>query len=168
MRVFPNPSDWRAQLEIKHADVDTRSDAAPYGGPGGHPLSRSGTGKRYPGRPDSADQALAPPPEFVQAAQAFGQCVSTGASALPATVTPEAGAKQTLSGCQAQKTALETRFEAWISGPGFPEAGRATAREQFRIQIAGVEPQLVERIRAARATTPTPPPAANAAPTPSR
>lgn len=125
-------------------------------------------GSATQGGPTQPDQALAPPPEFVQAAQAFGQCVSTGASALPATVTPEAGAKQTLSGCQAQKTALETRFEAWISGPGFPEAGRATAREQFRIQIAGVEPQLVERIRAARATTPTPPPAANPAPTPSR
>ena len=108
-------------------------------------------------------QDVAPPPEFIQAAQAFGQCIGQTSQALPATTAPEAGAKQALAGCATQKTTLETRFETWVSGPGFPEAGRATAREQFRTQMAGVEPQIAERLRTARAA-----PAPTATPTPNR
>lgn len=113
-------------------------------------------------------QGVAPPPEFIQSAQAFGQCVGQASGALPATVTPEAGAKQALAACAAQKATMEQRFESWVAGPNFPEAGRPIAREQFRTQIAGVETQIADDIRRARATPAgaTPAPATTAAPAP--
>lgn len=92
-----------------------------------------------------------PPPEFIQAAQAFGQCLGAGSQALPATVAPEAGAPQVLAGCATQKAALEARFEAWISGPTFPEAGRSIARQQFATQMGLAEGQIAEGIRRGRA-----------------
>jgi hypothetical protein len=96
-------------------------------------------------------QALQPPPEFTTAASAFGQCIGQAASALPTTVAPEAGARQVMTGCATQKATLDQRFEAWVSSPTFPAAGREQARTQFRSQIDGVEAQLAGSIREARA-----------------
>ena len=99
-----------------------------------------------------------PPPEFIQAAQAFGQCIGSNLSSLAATVTPEAGASQAIAGCAAQKTALETRFEAWVSSASFPAEGREIARQQFRTQLGGAEAQIAATIRQQRAA-PAPAPA---------
>jgi len=118
----------------------------------------------------AAPAPTAPPPAFMAAAQAFGQCIGTGASALARTVTPEAGARQVTTGCAAQKQALDAQFETWISGPTFPAAGRDMARQQFKAQMDGMEPNLAERIRSARAgaasATPQPTPTPTATPTP--
>ena len=106
-----------------------------------------------------------PPPAFIAAAQGFGQCIQSGAISLPASVTPEAGATQLLAGCSQQRTALETQFEGWVSGPNFPEAGRTIAREQFRSQLGQAEAMIASQIRQSRAA---PGPSATPAPTPPR
>ena len=102
------------------------------------------------GNAPPAGQSVAPPPDFIDAAQAFGQCLGDGASKLPASVTPEDGAKQVVAGCADRKAAMEARYEAWITGPGFPAEGRAPAREALKKEMAGVEPQLVAGIRQGR------------------
>lgn len=106
---------------------------------------------------------VTPPPAFITAAQAFGQCLSTGVAGVAATVTPEAGAHQVVTGCEGQRGALETQFEAWVSGPNFPEAGREAARAKFKEQIGAVEPAIANEIRTNRAApapapSPTPKP----------
>lgn len=95
-------------------------------------------------------QGATPPPEFIETAQAFGRCLGANASKLPATVEAEPGAKQIVAACADQMAAMKGRFEAWITGPGFPEAGRGPAREELNKQLAGVEPQLVAKIRQSR------------------
>ena len=104
------------------------------------------------GTAPAAGQNWAPPPEFINAAQAFGQCLGDGASKLPGTVTPEDGARQVVAGSAARKAAMEARFEAWITGPGFREEGRAPAREARQKEMAGVEPQLAAGVRKSRGT----------------
>ncbi|HZG45510.1 MAG TPA: hypothetical protein VEZ41_04485 [Allosphingosinicella sp.] len=103
--------------------------------------------------------APTPPPAFIQAAQAFGQCLQGGAAKLAATVTPEAGATQVVAGCKEQRTMLGAQFEVWISGPGFPEEARTPAREEFQSQLSQVESQVadgIRRLRAAPAGAPKP------------
>ena len=132
-------------------------------------------GQAQPAPPPQAQPApspppqgqMGPPPEFIAAAQTFGNCVKQGSMALPASVTPEAGAQQALAGCAAQRTALDARFEAWVASPGFPEAGRAQAREQYQAQMATVNTQVADGIRKARAT-PAPAPSPAPTPTPSK
>jgi hypothetical protein len=92
-----------------------------------------------------------PPAAFIQAAQAFGQCLQGGAAKLAATITPEAGATQVVAGCAQQRTDLDAQFEVWISGSGFPEAGRMIAREQFQAELKQVESQVADGIRRGRA-----------------
>ena len=113
--------------------------------------------------PAAPQQQVTPPPAFMQAAQAFGQCVEGASSQLPATVTPEAAAAQALAACAAQKTAIETQFEAWVASDSFPAEGRDIARTQFRSQFAQAEGQIADAIRQRRAAAATPAPA----PTPS-
>lgn len=107
-------------------------------------------------------QPITPPPAFVQAAQAFGQCVEGAAGQIPTTVAPEVAASQALATCATQKTAIETQFEAWVASDAFPAAGRDMARTQFRGQMAQVEAQIATAIRERRAGPPAP-----ATPTPS-
>lgn len=95
-----------------------------------------------------------PSPEFIQAAQGFGQCVGTHAKGSDGKATPEVAATAALAACRTQQTAMEQRFEAWISLPSFPEAGRAIAREQMRTQMAGLPAKVAGDIRAARAAAP--------------
>ena len=113
--------------------------------------------------PAAPHQQVAPPPAFMQAAQAFGECVEGASSRLPLTVTPEAAAAQALAACAAQKTAVETQFEAWVVSDTFPAEGRDIARTQFRSQFAQAEGQIANAIRQQRAAAATPAPA----PTPS-
>jgi hypothetical protein len=110
-----------------------------------------------------------PPPAEVtavqQAAMAFGQCVQTGVQAVPATVTPEAGATGVVQGCAAQRQRLEQAAQALIAT--IPEAQRPAAQEQLRTQLAAVEGQVAAGIRQMRgAAAPAPAPAP--APTPGR
>ncbi len=87
---------------------------------------------------------------------AFGQCVQTGASTVPATVAPEAGATSVLAGCATQRQALDRAAAA------MPEAQRPMVQQQIQSQLAGVEAQVAAGIRAARtapAATPAPAPA---------
>lgn len=110
-----------------------------------------------------------PPPEFIAAAQALGEClklaVQPGGAAAGEAV-PEAAARLALATCSGAKVALATRFDAWIASPAFPEAARASARQQFREQMDGLEARLAREMRAALAAragapvaapTPTPP-----------
>lgn len=112
-----------------------------------------------PSQPAPAPAPSGPPPAAVaaiqQAATAFGQCVQTGAQAVPATVTPEAGATSVLAGCATQRQQLEAAARSLIAG--LPEDQRPGAQEQLRTQMAAIEPRLVEGIRQARAGATTPP-----------
>jgi hypothetical protein len=120
---------------------------------------------QQPAEPAANEQA--PPPEFIQAAQAFGRCIGRTASAVPATTTPEIGARQALAGCTAEKATMESRFESWVGGSSFPEVGRAPARAKFVEQMGQVETRIASGIREARAkAATTPPPAPAPAPKP--
>ncbi len=104
-----------------------------------------------------------PPPEFIAAAQAYGECMKVAGPKVTAAMTPEAGAQQMLTECAGRKVDLDARFEAWVASPGFPEAGRDMAREQYKAQMANVPAQVADGIRqsrakAAPAATPTPTP----------
>ena len=99
---------------------------------------------------------VTPPPAFIEAAQAFGTCVEGASSQIAATVTPEAAATQALATCAAQKTAIETQFEAWVASDSFPAEGRDIARAQFRAQFGQVEAQIAGAIRQQRAAPAAP------------
>ncbi len=96
-----------------------------------------------------------------QAASAFGQCVETGAAAVPASVTPEAGAAGVLAGCAAQFQSLEQAIDAFVAT--MPEEQRPAISERARAQLGGVEAQVVAGIRQQRAAA-APSPAAEPAP----
>ena len=84
-----------------------------------------------------------------QTAMAFGQCVMAGVSGVPANLTPEAGATSVLAGCATQRRQLDSAVEALIAT--MPEENKATAREQYRSQMAGAETQIASRIGQLRA-----------------
>lgn len=106
--------------------------------------------------PSPSMENMEPPPGFIAAAQAFGSCVGTKGQSAPASVTPEAAAKQALAACATEKAALEGSFETWVASPSFPAAGRAEARTQFKAQMEGLEAQIATKFREARAPTPAP------------
>lgn len=115
-------------------------------------------------QPSSATPPAATPPPsqaaIQQAAVAFGQCVSTGVQAVPASVTPEAGASNVLNGCMNQRQQLEQAVNNFIDT--LPEDQRVTAHEQARTQLAGINGQIadgIRQMRAAPAAAPTPTPA---------
>ena len=112
--------------------------------------------------PSPSAETLQPPPGFIAAAQAFGRCVGGKGQAAPASITPEAAAKQALAACASERAALEGGFESWVTSPSFPAAGRVEARTQFKAQLDGLEAQVASKFREARAATPTP----GATPTP--
>jgi hypothetical protein len=106
-----------------------------------------------PAAPDPAAMAA-----IQQTGTAFGQCVQTGVQAVPATVTPEAGAANVLGGCAPQRQALEQAVNALLAT--LPEDRRAAGQERLRTELGGVEAQVVTAIRARRApATPAPAPA---------
>lgn len=117
----------------------------------------------------SADN-MEPPPGFIAAAQAFGNCVGTKGQSAPANVAPEIAARQALAACATERAALEGGFENWVASPSFPAAGRTEARTQFKAQMDGLEAQIASKFREARAAAPmpgaTPTPGATAAPGP--
>jgi hypothetical protein len=82
-------------------------------------------------------------------AMAFGQCVMSGVQGVPASVTPEAGATRVLAGCATQRQQLDQAAEAYIAT--LPEEGKATAREQYRTQMAMAQTQIAARITQLRA-----------------
>lgn len=94
-----------------------------------------------------------PPPEAIAAIQtaaaAFGQCVQTGTAAVPATVTPEAGATTVLAGCATQKQAIEQAVRALLAT--LPAEQRTAGEAQLNAQIAAVPGQIADGIRQARA-----------------
>lgn len=109
----------------------------------------------------AAPAPSAPPTVFFTAAQAYGECLKQGGAAAPASVTPEAAAQQVVAGCAAQRAALDSQFDAWISATGMPADSRDAARAQYTARMSGVPAQVAENIRAARARaapTPTPTP----------
>lgn len=97
------------------------------------------------------------------AAQAFGACIKQGGAALPASVAADAGTQQVLAACAAERATLDAQFEAWVAGPTFPEAGRATAREQYKAQMSSVRTQVAGMITSRRAA-PDPAPRPTPAP----
>jgi 2-oxoglutarate dehydrogenase E2 component (dihydrolipoamide succinyltransferase) len=111
-----------------------------------------------PAQPAPAPAAPAGPPPAAmaaiqQAGMAFAQCIQTGIPAVPATVTPEAGAASVLGGCAPQRQALEQAVEAVLATA--PEDRRTAGRERLRSELGAVEGQIVAAIRARR--TPAPP-----------
>lgn len=106
----------------------------------------------------AAEAPAGPPPAQMaavqQAGMAFGQCVQTGVSAVPATVTPEAGATTVLAGCSTQRAALEQAAQALLAT--VPEANRAAAQTQIRAQLDAIPAQVADGIRQTRAAAAAP------------
>jgi len=110
-----------------------------------------------PTPPATPPAERAGPPAFIAASQAFGQCIGTEVGKIAPATTPEAGARQTVAACTAQRTAMDGQLEAWITGPTFPEADREKARAGYREQIGKVEAQVAAGLRSSRAASaPTP------------
>lgn len=115
--------------------------------------------------------AAAPDQSAIQtAAQAFGQCVSSGIQGVDAAVTPEAGASSVMSGCASQRQQLEQAVEGVIAT--LPEEQKTAARTQLQTQLAQAQPQIAaaitrQRTAAAAPAAPAPAEANGAAPTPS-
>lgn len=99
-----------------------------------------------------------PPPEAMAAIQtaaaAFGQCVQAGAMAVPATVTPEAGATNVLAGCSTQKQTLEQAVHALLAT--LPAEQRTAGEAQLTSQLAAVPGQVADGIRQARGAAAAP------------
>ena len=106
-----------------------------------------------------------PPPEAMaaiqQAGAAVGQCVQAGAQAVPATVTPEAGATTVLTGCSTQKSTLEQAVRTLLAT--LPAEQRAAGEAQLNTQLAAVPGQIADGIRQGRGAA-SAPPAATPAP----
>jgi hypothetical protein len=105
-------------------------------------------------------QPAPPPPEIMNAVQttasAFGGCVETGVRAVPAAVTPEAGAVTVLNGCATQRQALEAAVRRLITT--LPAERQAAAQAQLQAQMGSVNEQIASGIRQSRAA-PAPAPA---------
>ncbi|WP_425229380.1 hypothetical protein [Sphingomonas sp.] len=128
-------------------------------------LAQTGATPPAPAPTAAPAQPMMPPPEFMTAAQAFGQCLSGKVAAAPATTTPEAAAHQAVTGCTAEKATLAARFDSWVASPSFPAAGRAQAHQQFDGQMNDLETTIAGQIRQGRsqagaATAPAPAPTA--------
>ena len=87
-------------------------------------------------------------------AMAFGQCVVGGIAAVPATVTPQAGASQIMGNCNAQKLQLVQAAEAMIAA--LPEDRRATATAALQTRLASAEGEIAEEITRRRAAPAAP------------
>lgn len=99
-------------------------------------------------------------PEYVAAGEAYNRCLLAAANALPATLSPEANAAQSVASCTQQRSALTAAFEAWVSSRTFPASARAGQRAEFTQQLAGIQAQLaaaVARARSGRPAAPAPP-----------
>lgn len=86
-----------------------------------------------------------------QTSMALGQCVETAVQALPATVTPEAGAASALSGCATQRQQLVQAVEAMVAS--LPADRRAGALQQLQSRLAAAEGQIANGIRMQRSGT---------------
>jgi hypothetical protein len=89
------------------------------------------------------------------AAQAFGQCVQSGALAVPATVTPEAGATTVLAGCSTQKSTLEQAVRSLLAT--LPAEQRTAGEAQLNAQLTALPTQVADGIRQARNQAGAPP-----------
>lgn len=112
--------------------------------------------------PAAGQPPAGPPPAAMNAIQeagtAFGQCIQTGVQAVPATVTPEAGAAGVVGGCAPQRQRLEQAVQALLAT--IPAEQRAQGQERLRTELGAVEGQVAAAIRQRRAAaTPTPAPA---------
>lgn len=105
-------------------------------------------------QPQGAPAPQAPPSEIEQASRTFSQCIRTGVRAVPASVTPEAGATTVLAGCATQRQTLERLVLAHINGPAVPEPQKAAAREQLRTGMASAATQVTNAIRQSRTARP--------------
>jgi hypothetical protein len=102
-----------------------------------------------PAAAGTAPPAAGPEAAIQQAATAFGQCISTGMHAVPASVTPEAGAASVLGGCAAQRQQLTVAVNAMIAT--LPADQQAAAHAQFESQIGQADTQIAAAIRQQRA-----------------
>ena len=102
-------------------------------------------------------QAAAPPETaaILEAARAFGQCVSAGMQSVDATAAPEAGAAGVLGACSSERARLEQAAEAMIAT--MPDEQQAAAREQLRSQLGDAETQIAVAIRRQREAPPAAP-----------
>lgn len=130
-----------AALLVTAASALAQPQAPPAGAPGHAPAGAS----------------HAPPPELVQAGQAFGACIGSGIQGVSASVTPEAGAATVLAGCSGQLSRLQQLFESSVAASAMPETDKADARAQLRTGLAQLESEIAQGIRQHRAEpTPTP------------
>ena len=125
-------------------------------------LAQPAPSQPAPGSAPAGQAPAGPPPAAMaaiqQAGTAFGQCVQTGVQAVPATVTPEAGATSVLGGCAAQRQTLEQAVQTLLAA--LPEEQRAAGQERLRTELGGIHGQVAAAIQARR--TPAPPAAAPA------
>lgn len=119
-----------------------------------------------PAAPAQPAPAATPDQSAIQtAAQAFGQCVSSGIQGVDAAVTPEAGATSVMNGCATQRQQLEQAVEGVIAS--LPEEQKTAARTQLQTQLAQAQPQIAAAITRQRTAAAAPAPGNGAAETPS-
>lgn len=99
-----------------------------------------------------------PSPQLRAAVQEFGKCMETAVAAIPASATPEDGAKSASAACAAQLAKLNSAGETWIAGEKMTAAQKADMRARLATVGAGLEARTLERIRQLRATASARPP----------
>jgi len=85
-----------------------------------------------------------------KATRAFRACIDSKAGAVPASVTPEAGADLLIKQCEPERAKMEATFEAMIAP--FPQPVQVKAREEYRAGMADGRRVIVEGLRKMRET----------------
>lgn len=83
------------------------------------------------------------------AGRAYGECLQARIMVLPADVSPEAGADDTLKQCEDQRVELGKAFEALIAAA--PPEQQAKGREVVRRLMARFPETIASAIRSSRA-----------------
>jgi len=92
-----------------------------------------------------------PSPELSAAVQEFGKCMEAAVAAVPATDTPEAGAKTVAATCSKQLETLTSTAESWIAGADVSAEQKADMRKRLATVGDGLEARTIQRIRELRA-----------------
>lgn len=89
-------------------------------------------------------------PAYRSAATEFGQCIGDASVSAPGAIDPASVAKRAIAICKAKRSALDAEFVAWVDGPQFPAADRATAHLNYEKNMANLSNDITAAVRKRR------------------
>ncbi|HTU11904.1 MAG TPA: hypothetical protein VMG08_13520 [Allosphingosinicella sp.] len=91
-----------------------------------------------------------PPPEVVQAAQAFGTCVTERLDQAEDGVRPEVIADAILDHCRPQQEAMTASHARWVRASSLTEREKARSLRNSERNLRGMRAQIIRAIRDGR------------------